>query len=283
MTPKKVFYSLVLLLTASTLSAGWYSKCPDCEQKLGGNSLIGPYEKVEDCRKQVEYYRGIRREYIDCYEDGSSTLGADSGLGSGTSEILKSSGDAISFGLVHGSGESIGLGLMGVGVAGVLQGSKTDPARQAEQIRQQQEGERQAKAQEAERKKKFEAEKSDMLAEMEGKPDLKDAVADGPMELKKLPTRKPFHPPKLKPVVNPLYKDPLPGDSQAAKTFEDWEKAKAHAKATHGTFGKESTGRIVCCPAGFPFVCGNLCFSAAAFNDYRIPCDSKLLTMKPED
>lgn len=289
--------SLKLFLVFSTLSlplsAGWYSECPLCEQHLGGVSKVGPFATKSECQKwlatKLDNY-----PYRECY--GSDDASASSGS-SGDTSLQDSTNRALGYGLAHGDSEMFGLGLMGLGTQALLAGSQGPSPEQVEaQRRANQEAADRYQAEQAAKRRKFEAEKSEALGDLkgvdakssdlglhgDGTDELKDAPND---DLKDIPTRpkKKWKPPRLKPVANPLHKEALPEDLTGGTVFNTREAAKAFAQANNGTIGKEDSGKFTWCPDGYPYSCSGHCYTEAAMNDFRIPCDSTLKTLRPED
>jgi hypothetical protein len=285
---KKLRFSLLLAagLACSTVAqATWtarsdYSACPAIEGLTGRQAT---YASQSDCEAEIaDAKRHIYCGVYTCTEDGSGASAA------GGDDLTHLSTKALAEGMVHGDAQTFGMGLMGLSAEALLSGS-SGPS--PEQIAAQQEAERQRQAQieaaaaaEAARKKKFEDDKQEALGEMKGDggtgfdaddmKDLKDGPNDNPPPKKKV---KIIH---LKPVENPLDRQPLPGDFTASHDLDGWEAAKDYA----GTAALDKqTGKVVGCPGGFPYYCGGQCYSESALDGLRVPCSSALTTIKFSD
>jgi hypothetical protein len=210
-----------------------------------------------------------------CEEDGAASSG-----GGGGDDLTQATSKALASGLVNGDSQTFGVGLMGLGAMAILnsgssQPSAEDVAAQQEAARQRQAAMEAAAAAEAARKKKFEDDKQAALSDMKGgggddahwddMKDLKDQCCAGS---KKVPII------RLKKFDDPLHKDPLPGDSEKFDVLDDWAAAGAYPGTT--AMDHES-GHIVGCPQGFPYYCGQHCYTEAAFGGHRIPCTHGVL------
>ena len=282
----------VLFACQPSLHATTYSAyCRPCEEHIGGNSRIGPMSSLAECEEWRRKSLDNNYPYTPCEADpGSDTGGSSSSAGD--SSLQDSTTQALSYGLAHGDSETFGLGVMGLGVMALTSApSGPSPAEQAAQQQAERERIDRYNAEQAAKRQRFEADKSEMLGDLKGegrasdkpedfglKGDDSDGLKDSPAPKRK---KKPFHPPHLKAVANPLYKDPQPGDSTGSTEFNDWEQAKTFARANGGTLGREDSGKIVWCTKGFPYACGGHCYSEDAFEDFRIPCNSKLHTTEP--
>jgi hypothetical protein len=252
-----------------------------CEAHFGaGTSKIGPFDSKEVCEQYAQKERDLNFPFRECYSDGdaggASGAGADSSLQDATSK-------ALSYGLVHGDAQTFGMGLLGLGAMAVnsagQHSGEADAAAQQRAQEQQAEAARQAEA----AKQRFEADKAETLGELKGggepetglKGEDDDGLKDAPAAK---PKKKKWKPPHLKKVPNPLEKEPRPEDFTGGQRFDTWEEAKACG----GLAAQGSDGKIACCPEGYPYFCGEQCYTEAAFDDFRVPCASTLRTVRSQ-
>jgi hypothetical protein len=217
----------------------------------------------------------------------STDSGSGSSSGGSTSSLDDTSSRAIAHGLVNGNAQTLGAGLAGMAFSSLLKGNQNKPSPQ--QL-QQQENARQARwaeearlaeearRAEAERRAAFERRKNSAVADLKGGDadlvsrsrnfdDLKGLDDDESPQAKY---------PRLKSMANPLNKEPQVGDSVGVlQQYDTWEEA---AGCTGTTAMDHDQGQIACCPKGYSFYCGNLCYSSAAMNDHRVPCNGILQT-----
>lgn len=260
--------------------------CPS--QYVSGTSDYGPYNSLADCQASIPANNGnVACVQYTCLDNGSSSGTASDG------SLADNSAKAITEGIVNGDEQSVGAGLLGLGVMGLLSGmsSSQQPSQaeiQAQQQRQEQQQEEAAReaqarqqaaeqaAQEAAQKAaEFQAEKQNARAEMKGDgtdvpdddDDLKDAQGDGQPPI-----------PHLVPLPNdPLHPHSKPGDTRTPRFFDSWDEAKAACGPNQTEALDHETGKVVACPSGFPFYANGKCYSDDAFNSLRVP-DSVLKT-----
>lgn len=283
------------VLLSAPANAAWTAKgdFSTCPRKYipETQGTGGTYQDRSECEAEIAKVaasQSLSCAHYYCQEGGgggASSTSSDTSLNDATSRALAE-------GLVHGDSQTFGMGLMGLGVMALTSGSSGPSAADLEAQRRAQEAQRQqlleAQRAEAARKKKFEEDKDEALGDLKDNGaeaavqaddpfDLKDGeLKDGPNDPVPPKKKKPFPHLHLKPVDDPLHKTPLAGDAVPIQHhFNTWEEAKGFDGLTALD---NSSGKIVGCPKGFPYVCSGQCYREAALNDFRIPCDSTLRT-----
>jgi hypothetical protein len=251
-----------------------YGGCSHGEAR--GTYTEGSFSSKSACESFIKQ-QGLAYCVKAWCEDRSSGSTSSSG-----SSLESATTNALAHGLAYGDAQTLGAGIVGLGVMSMSSGGKKNVP--SPQQLQQEENARLARAEEArraeaERQARFNEKRNDLVSGLKGDEaglrsnrfdfsDLKEDDEDQP---------KPKYP-RLKKMENPLRKEPLPEDSVGIlQLFDDWEDA---ADCTGTTARAQDSRKIVCCPPGYPNICGGKCYKEAALQDHRIPCDDVRVSTK---
>lgn len=161
---KCLLFILSVAFFITPAEAEWYTDCPACAQHLGGSGKAGPFSSEDECNNFKSSYPNNTYPYGDCYSTGDTSSSSDSGTSSDGS-LTNDASQLIVGGLMHNDGQALGLGLMGLGVNMMLQGSQTNPQQEAEQQAQEAAQAAEEKRQAEERARQRELIKEQLLGE----------------------------------------------------------------------------------------------------------------------